>query len=186
MKLETLTSGSSPSQKTRVSVKRWCSACIYYCNPYSNRQTWKNLFFSQGSMWSRHRHKMETLSVTRQCCLVHFWWKYFHHFSNSYFELYFLLNIGENFMLFQAKLTIMYDYIRSTSDKTYEKYWIFWWNHAKNIVQNMSWKNDENIFHQKCTKQHCLVTERVSIDACDEITLIPVKKITFFHVCRLL
>ena len=40
----------------------------------------------------------------------------------------------------------------------------------------MSWKNDENIFHQKCTKQHCLVTESVSIDACDEITLIPVKK----------
>ena len=33
----------------------------------------------------------------------------------------------------------------------------------KNIVQNMSWKNDENIFHQKCTKQHCLVTESVSI-----------------------
>ena len=51
----------------------------------------------------------------------------------------------------------------TTSDKTYEKYWIFWWNHAKNIVQNMSWKNDENIFHQKCTKQHCLVTESVSI-----------------------
>ena len=51
----------------------------------------------------------------------------------------------------------------TTSDKTYEKYWIFWWNYAKNIVQNMSWKNDENIFHQKCTKQHCLVTESVSI-----------------------
>ena len=44
----------------------------------------------------------------------------------------------------------------------------------------MSWKNYENIFHQKCTKQHCLVTERVSIDACDEITLIPVKKTRFF------
>jgi hypothetical protein len=50
----------------------------------------------------------------------------------------------------------------------------------------MSWKNDENIFHQKCTKQHCLVAESVSVDACDEITLIPVKKIKLFHVCRLL
>ena len=74
----------------------------------------------------------------------------------------------------------------TTSDKTYENHWIFWWNHAKNIVQNMSWKNDENIFHQKCTKQHCLFTESVSIDACDEITLMPVKKNKFFHVCRLL
>ena len=46
----------------------------------------------------------------------------------------------------------------------------------------MSWKNDENIFHQKCTKQHCLITESVSIDACDEITLIPVKKNTSFFM----
>ena len=45
MKLEMLTSDSSPSQNTRVSVKRWCSTCIYYWNPYSNRQTWTNLFF---------------------------------------------------------------------------------------------------------------------------------------------
>ena len=74
----------------------------------------------------------------------------------------------------------------TTSDQTNEKYWIFWWNYAKNTVQNMGWKNDENIFHQKCTKQHCLVTESVSIlclwrdhiDACE--------KIKFFHVCRLL
>ena len=44
----------------------------------------------------------------------------------------------------------------------------------------MSWKNDENIFHQKCTKQYCMVTESVSIDACDEITLIHVKKNKFF------
>ena len=34
----------------------------------------------------------------------------------------------------------------TTADKTYEKHWIFWWNHAKNIVQNRSWKIDEIFF----------------------------------------
>ena len=43
--------------------------------------------------------------------------KYFHHFSNSYFELYFLHNFGENFMFFQAKLAVMYDYIRQNQWK---------------------------------------------------------------------
>ena len=51
--------------------------------------------------------------------------KYFHHFSNSYFELYFLLYFGENVMLFRAKLTIMYYYISSTADKPYESIGFF-------------------------------------------------------------
>ena len=42
----------------------------------------------------------------------------------------------------------------------------------------MSWKNDENIFHQKCRKQYCLVTERVSGDACHGISS---KKPWFLH-----
>ena len=43
-------------------------------------------------------------------------------------------------------------------------------NVAKNTLQNMSWKIDENIFLQKCPKQHSLVTESVSGDACDDIS----------------
>ena len=38
------------------------------------------------------------------------------------------------------------------------------------MLQNMSWKIDENIFHQKCPKQHSLVTESVSGDAGDDIS----------------
>ena len=34
----------------------------------------------------------------------------------------------------------------TTADKTLWKSLDFWWNHAKNIVQNRSWKIDENIF----------------------------------------
>ena len=44
--------------------------------------------------------------------------------------------------------------------------------------QNRSWKFDENIFHQKCTKQHSFVTECVSGDECDGISS---KKHDFFH-----
>ncbi len=106
------TSGSSPSQKTRVSVKRWCSACIYYWNPYSNRQTWKNLIFFTGINVISSQASMETLSVIRQCCLVHFWWKIFSSFFQLIFWTIFSHDFVENFMFFQAKLTIMYDYIR--------------------------------------------------------------------------
>ena len=38
------------------------------------------------------------------------------------------------------------------------------------MTQNRSWKFDENIFHQKCTKHHSLVTESVSGDDCDDIS----------------
>ena len=34
----------------------------------------------------------------------------------------------------------------------------------------MSWKIDENIFHQKCPKQHSLTTESVADDAGDDIS----------------
>ena len=71
----------------------------------------------------------------------------------------------------------------TTADKTYENHWIFWWNHAKNIVQNRSWKIDENIFHQKCPKQHSLVTESVSGDACDDISSKNDEKFMLFLTC---
>ena len=54
---------------------------------------------------------------------------------------------------------------------------------SKKCSSKYELENDENIFHQKCTKQHCLNTESVSIDGCDEITLMPVKKIKFFYAC---
>ena len=38
------------------------------------------------------------------------------------------------------------------------------------MVQTRSWKIDENIFHQKCPKQHSLVTENVSGDASGPVT----------------
>ena len=38
------------------------------------------------------------------------------------------------------------------------------------MLQNRSWKNDENIFHQKCLKQHSLATESVSGDASGDIS----------------
>ena len=49
----------------------------------------------------------------------------------------------------------------------------------KMMVQTRSWKIDENIFHQKCTKQHSLVTENVSGDASGPIT----SKIHDFFMC---
>ena len=53
------------------------------------------------------------------------------------------------------------------------------------MIQNMSWKIDENIFHQKCPKQHSLVTESVSGDACDDISSKTQQKFMFFlPVCH--
>ena len=49
------------------------------------------------------------------------------------------------------------------------------------MIQNRSWKIDENIFHQKCPKQHSLVTERVSGDACDDISSKTMKIHDFSH-----
>ena len=113
MKLEMLTSGSSPSQKTRVSVKRWCSTCIYYWNPYSNRQTWKNLVFF-------HRDQCDLVTGIKW---KHFQWpgnvvwcisdeKYFHHFSNSYFELYFLHDFIKKSNTFHAFSSKVDNYVR--------------------------------------------------------------------------
>ena len=38
------------------------------------------------------------------------------------------------------------------------------------MIQNWSWKIDENIFHQKYPKQHSLITESVAGDVRDDIT----------------
>ena len=37
------------------------------------------------------------------------------------------------------------------------------------MIQNKSWKIDENIFHKKCPKQHSLITESVAGDVRDAI-----------------
>ena len=47
------------------------------------------------------------------------------------------------------------------------------------MLQNRSWKIDENIFHQKCFKQHSLATESVFGDASDDVSF---KKPSKFHV----
>ena len=60
----------------------------------------------------------------------------------------------QNSCFFRSKLDSYMRIHHDSTDKTYENHWIFWWNHVKNIVQNRSWKIDENIFHQKCPKQH--------------------------------
>ena len=99
--------------------------------------------------------------------------KYFHRISNSYLKAYFLLDSLENFMLFRSKLARFMRIHHDSTDRTYENHRIFWWNHAKIMTQNRSWKLDENIFHQKCPKQHSLVTESVSGDDCDDV---PIRK----------
>ena len=48
------------------------------------------------------------------------------------------------------------------------------------MLQNRSWKIDENIFHQKCPKQHSLATESVAGDAGDDISSENHEKIMLF------
>ena len=60
----------------------------------------------------------ETLSVIRECCLRHFWWKYFHQNSNSYLKAYFLLDSLEIFMLFRSKLASFMRIHHDSTDKT--------------------------------------------------------------------
>ena len=59
---------------------------------------------------------------------------------------------------------------RTKPSSLLQKSWNFQRNRAKTMIQNRSWKIDENIFHQKCPKQHSLVTENVSSDVCDDIS----------------
>ena len=46
------------------------------------------------------------------------------------------------------------------------------------MLQNRSWKIDENIFHQKCPVQHSLATESVADDASDDVSFTKPQK---FH-----
>ena len=48
------------------------------------------------------------------------------------------------------------------------------------MIQNMSWKIDENIFHQKCPNHDSLVTESVPGDVCDDISSKNHEKSSFF------
>ena len=50
------------------------------------------------------------------------------------------------------------------------------------MIQNRSWKIDENIFHEKCPKQHSLVTESVSGDVRDDISSKNHEFFMLFHV----
>ena len=54
------------------------------------------------------------------------------------------------------------------------------------MLQNRSWKIDENIFHQKSPKQHSLAATSVAGDAGGDISSKTHEKIKLFHVCRLL
>ena len=70
-----------------------------------------------------------------ECCLGHFWWKIFSSKFRLLFWIMFLLNFVEIFMLFWSKLDGYVRLQHGIADKTYENHWIFWWNHAKNMVQ---------------------------------------------------
>ena len=152
---------------------------IYYRESHSASQVRKsiikNMFFEEIPSHSSPK----TISVTREWCLVHFWWKIFP--SNS--QLLFWVIIFARFSwkchaFLKQTCWFMWRYHDSTStDKTYEKHQYFWWNHTKMMTQNRSWKVDENIFHQKCTKQHSFVTQCVFGDECDGISS---KKHVFF------
>ena len=186
MKLEQFTSGSSPSIKLGVSGKRCHNACIYYRNPYSSQKTWKIMKISWVFEEISFHASPGTLAVSRECCLGHFSWKIFSSFFQLVFWIQFLLYFVENFMLFWSKLDGYVWIQHGIADKTYENSWIFWWNRAKNTVQNRSWNFDENIFHQKCPKQHSLVTESVFGDACDRISSKNHDFFMLFHVFWLL
>ena len=147
VKLEQFTSGSSPSLKMCVSVKRCSSACIYYWNPYSNQRTWKNMNFLWFFEEISSQTSPETLSATRECCLGHFSWKIFSSIFQLIFWIMFFAQFRWNFHAFRSKLDGYVRIQHGSVHKTYENHWIFWWNWAKNIIQNRSWKTDENIFH---------------------------------------
>ena len=188
VKLEMSTSGSSPSPKTCVSVERCCSACYYYRNPYSCQQTWKNMknlrFFEELSSHT----SLASLWVTRERCLVHFWWKIFSPKFQLIFWIMFFAQFRWKFHVFWSKLDSYAWLQRGSTDQTYENHWIFRWNHVKNMVQNESWKIDENIFHEKCAKQHSMVTESVPSNVSDSISSQNHKNTVlrnYFHVRRI-
>ena len=81
-----------------------------------------------------------------------------------------MLDSLEIFMLFRRKLAVLCEDIMIVQIKPMEIIDFFDEIVAKNKTQNRSWKFDENIFHQKCTKHHSLVTESVSGDDCDGIS----------------
>ena len=74
-----------PKSGPTALVQSYHSACIYYGKPYSNQHTWKNMNFSWFFEEISSQASPETLSVTRECCLGHFWWKIF----SSNFQLLF-------------------------------------------------------------------------------------------------
>ena len=112
MKIEVSTSGSSPSQKTSVSVKRWRRACIYYRKPYSNQKTWKRMkksWFLE-EMWPEA--SPETFSVTRECYLGHFWWKIFPSIFQHLFWTIIFAWFNQNFQWFPQVIAILSWWIR--------------------------------------------------------------------------
>ena len=167
-----LTSGSSPSQKTSVSVKWWCSACIYYWNPYSNRQTWKTWFFF-------HRYQCDLVTginrntFSGQAMLFGaFLMKNIFIIFQLIFWTIFFPQFRWKFHDFSSKVD---NYVRLHQTK-HMKSIGFLMKSCKKYSSKYELENDENIFHQKCTKHHCLVTESVSIlclwrdhiDACEK------------------
>ena len=81
-----------------------------------------------------------------------------------------MLDSLENVILFRSKLAVLCEDIMIVEIKPMEIIVFFDEIIANITTQNRSWKFDENIFHQKCTKHHSLVTESVSGDDCDGIS----------------
>ena len=119
---------------------------VYYREPHSGRLVRKSWFFHGFSREYHHRHHRKYFQWPGNVVWDISGEKYFHRFSNCYFEAYFLLHSVENFMLFGSKVDSYVRVHHDSTDKTYENHWNFWWNHAKIMVQNRSCKIDENMF----------------------------------------
>ena len=186
MKLEQSTSGSSLPLKKPVSLKRCHSAYIYYRNPYSGQKTWKNMKKSWFFEGISSQTSPQTLAMTRKYCLGHFWWKIFSSIFQLLFWTIFFARFHQKSNDFHRVYLHYHAVFAHNHQVCFKKAWNFRRNWAKNMIQNRSWKIDENIFHEKCPKQHSLVTGSVCGDVWDDIPSKNHEIFMFFHVFWLL
>ena len=148
-----------------------------------HEKTWKIHGFSREYHLRRHRkHSQWSGNIVWDISDE----KYFHRFSNSYFELYFLHDFIKKSNDFH-KFCLYYHPVAAQKHQVcFKKNMQISMKLSKNIIQNRSWKIEENIFHEKCPKQHSLTTESVSGDVWDDISSKTHKKFMLFHVCWLL
>jgi len=168
------------------SVTRCCSACIYYRNPYSNQQTWKNMksswFFEEISSQT----SLQTLFVIRNVVKWQFAWKIFSSNFQLLFWTLFLLNFVEKSNDFHRFSLYYHAVFAHNQQDCFKKPWNFQWNWAKNMVQNRSWNFDENIFHANCHLTTFLTSKSVCGDVRDDISSKNHENSMLFHVCWLL